>query len=559
MIYMVASGLTGFADQFSLVAMDALTGVTRWQVRLDGTASAAPAVANGMVYVGITTHHVTRGEVVGTPDPITTDLGFLVAFDARTGAEEWRGETRGSQSSSPAIADGMVFVGATDGGMYAFDAESGDARWQSDVAIWNDEFLERNRREQVPYASSTPALGNDLVFITSSLGTVHALDVETGEERWVTRVPDGGLGMPVVGSDLVLVSIEQADPYLVSESIASPAALGGAVGNTAAALVALSASSGAVEWILASPVDGIAPVAASDGLVYVVESTREESQFQAIDSSTAEQRWSHSLEDGTFNAPTIVNGVAYIGIGNGQIYAFDAETGSKLWTVRIGSWAVSPVWGMDGMLYVHSGGERSIYALGGVAAGPGTPAATPPVDGDVSGIPPCNVEPRQEPEIDRSSNGTPITESAVTPEASVVAVTDLQREGWPAGMLPEDVPDGPAPTDSQVGAIMATLAELSICHRPGNEAQVAAFYSDDYFRRPSVTAGIAWNGYQGLWSPNVESELNIERMVVLEDGRIALLDRYNDIAANLIVFVEEDGQWLIDEVVQVSEHPESRG
>lgn len=557
-VYLVASGLTGFADQFFLVAMDAATGQNLWQVRLDGTAYATPAVANGMVYVGITTHNVVRGEPVGTPDPIGTDLGYVVAFNAATGAEEWRQETRGSQASSPAFGNGSLFIGSTDGGMYAFEAETGDPLWQSDAAILDEAFWERNRRELKPLASSTPAVGDGLVVIASSLGAIHALDVQTGEEMWSTRMPAGQVGMPVISGDLVLINIERVDPYLVSESIASPGPSNDGASPNAVALMALSVATGGVEWILSSPAENIAPVAADSDRLYVIESTRDRSEIRGIDPDSADNEWTVPLNGRVLGAPTVAGRVVYVGSGDGQIHALDAATGDERWTARIGGFSVAPIWIEDGMLYIHSGTERSIYALGSTSAGAGTPAASPAVDGDVSGLPPCTVEPRASLDTIRLADAALAT-PAVTPEASVVAVTDLQRQGQPAARLPEDVPDGPPATDNQIAEIKATLKELAACNRPGNDLQVAAFYSDDFFRRPWVAAFVDANGLRFFWVPEDSARLQFEGTHVLDDGRVGVLIRLTDVDSRFLIFVKSEGRWLIDETVQVGPLPEGFG
>ena len=56
----------------------------------------SPAVANGIVYVG-------SGDA------------RLWAFDATTGATKWTGNTTGAVFSSPAVANGVVYVGSNDG------------------------------------------------------------------------------------------------------------------------------------------------------------------------------------------------------------------------------------------------------------------------------------------------------------------------------------------------------------------------------------------------------------------------------------------------------------
>ena len=65
----------------------------------------APAIANGVVYVGSTDKH-------------------LYAFDIRTGRQIWRAATGGEITSSPTIADGTVIVGSDDGVVRAFRLRS---------------------------------------------------------------------------------------------------------------------------------------------------------------------------------------------------------------------------------------------------------------------------------------------------------------------------------------------------------------------------------------------------------------------------------------------------
>ncbi len=53
--------------------------------------------------------------------------------------------------------------------------------------------------------------------------------------------------------------------------------------------------------------------------------------------------------------------------------------------------------------------------------------------------------------------------------------------------------------------------------------------------------------------------LTFEETHVHNTGRVAVLVRYNDTFARLVVFSEQDGRWLIDETVQVGPLPEGRG
>ena len=63
----------------------------------------SPAVVDGVVYVG-------------------SNDDYVYALDARSGELRWRYETGGDVDSSPAVVDGVVYVGSEDDYVYALDA-----------------------------------------------------------------------------------------------------------------------------------------------------------------------------------------------------------------------------------------------------------------------------------------------------------------------------------------------------------------------------------------------------------------------------------------------------
>jgi outer membrane protein assembly factor BamB len=74
-------------------------------VSTGGWIESSPAVANGVVYVG-------------------SDDDNLYAVDAITGSPLWQGATSGYLHSSPAVADGAVFIGSLDRYLYAFNLDA---------------------------------------------------------------------------------------------------------------------------------------------------------------------------------------------------------------------------------------------------------------------------------------------------------------------------------------------------------------------------------------------------------------------------------------------------
>src|SRR5207302_749965 len=102
----------------------------------------SPAVADGVVYVG-------------------TDSWYLYALDAVTGALKWSYNAGGPIESSPVVAKGMVYMGDRNNGVIrALDASSGKPKWAYATGQ--------------PITAS-PAVANGVVYIGSHNGRLYAL------------------------------------------------------------------------------------------------------------------------------------------------------------------------------------------------------------------------------------------------------------------------------------------------------------------------------------------------------------------------------------------------
>jgi glucose dehydrogenase len=72
-----------------------------WSYTTRGYVYSSPAVANGVVYIGSADHK-------------------LYALDAVTGTPKWSSTTGNAIFPSPAVANGVVYVGSLDDNVYAF-------------------------------------------------------------------------------------------------------------------------------------------------------------------------------------------------------------------------------------------------------------------------------------------------------------------------------------------------------------------------------------------------------------------------------------------------------
>jgi outer membrane protein assembly factor BamB len=95
-----------------LCALNAATGASIWNVTVGSIMQSSPAVADGVVFVG--------SDDTSIPFSPLIDGHSVYAFNGTTGAIIWSYATGGSVFSSPAIANGVVYVGSDDDKVYAF-------------------------------------------------------------------------------------------------------------------------------------------------------------------------------------------------------------------------------------------------------------------------------------------------------------------------------------------------------------------------------------------------------------------------------------------------------
>lgn len=105
-------------------------------------------------------------------------------------ARAGKGEERIGARQGPVIADGKVYAAAIEGGVRAFDLQSGAVAWHydSDLAL-----------------SGGPGVGDGVVAVGGLEGDVIALDAATGAEKWKAKVNNEIIAAPAVGQGLVLV------------------------------------------------------------------------------------------------------------------------------------------------------------------------------------------------------------------------------------------------------------------------------------------------------------------------------------------------------------------
>jgi outer membrane protein assembly factor BamB len=218
-------------------------------------------------------------------------------------------------------------------------------------------------------ADQTVSVVGGLVYATSDDGTLRALDIATGNERWSYAPEVGPVGNPNVfdgrvvatdmGGHLVAVDAMTGSESWRSEGVAfsSDATFDGDtlyIGAADGTLVALDASSGAVRWTVPVSTSGgeVWSPAFADGRLYVSERSGD---LVAVDVATREIAWRVPTGSSSTGTAVVADGIVFLGTYDGfegSLSAFDGVTGRLLWSVAEPLWAPAV---SDGVAY--SGGE----------------------------------------------------------------------------------------------------------------------------------------------------------------------------------------------------------
>lgn len=271
-------------------------GNIRWKVKTEGRIFSSPAVYNGVAYVG-------------------SEDQNLYAIDIETGALKWKFKTGGAVHSSPAYFNGLVYFGSFDGYYYALDAATGKEkwrfktegeRWMGEKGYWGMKPAEEYHPDPWDFYLSSPTPGKNgqdfMLYFGSSDGHLYALNAETGKLQWKFKTN----------------GIIHSSPAFY---------------------------------------DGKVYIGSWDGNMY------------ALNGKTGNKVWSFQTGvqpgmNGIQASPTLEDGKVFFGARDGYFYALDAESGALSWKYDAEkSWIISTAGAKDGVVYFGTSDSYLFLAL----------------------------------------------------------------------------------------------------------------------------------------------------------------------------------------------------
>ena len=244
----------------------------------------APVIADGRVYAAAVD-------------------GGVRAFDLQTGASVWHHDTDSRLTGGPGAGDGLVVAGGLKGEVIALDAASGAERWQAKV---------------VSEVIAPPVIGQGLVLVRSNDGRVTAFDAGSGERRWfwnheLPTLTVRGNDAPVLGPGFVFVGND--DGTLVALSLADGRPLWD---------VPVGQPDGRTELDRMADVDGTPVI---DGTVLYASSYKQATV--AIDAPSGRPIW--ASDHGGSGRLGLAGDKVVAADRNGSVWGIDRSSGSAAW------------------------------------------------------------------------------------------------------------------------------------------------------------------------------------------------------------------------------------
>jgi len=311
-----------------LYALDRLTGDRIWTFDAHSAIHSSPAAENGLVF-------------------FATRDGALVAVNAANGTPRWRvatgadkplpwgHETGDYYIASPVLAgNGMVVFGCGDGTVRALDERTGKSIWRTDLG-------ERIR--------STPAISNGMLFVGTVQGRLHALTLKDGARRWTfetegTKLDSAKFGYdrrsiqssPAVANGIVYFGARDGWVYAVGADdgklrwtydhhiswiITSPAVADGVVydaSSDAAFVQALNAADGTERWRTKTGAPLWSSPAICGGVLYIGDHN---GFLRALDRTTGQELWFFRSASDILSSPVVSNDLVIFASSDGSIYA----------------------------------------------------------------------------------------------------------------------------------------------------------------------------------------------------------------------------------------------
>ena len=339
---MALEGLRGTPERIKPGTLHISSGEIEpmWVFTCEDEVRSTPAISEGLLYIGAYDHN-------------------LYALDLQTGQFRWKYATEGGLASSPCIWQDRIFIGSEDHLLYCINAQTGRLVWTCPTQ---------------GCVRSSPRVEYNHVFFGSDDNHLYAVNVQTGRAAWKSETLGPVRSRPAIGDETIYFGCEDGSIYAVDiratirwrfttrrAVTSSPTLEDGIlyVGSSDHTVYALDARSGWSVWRFRTNKAVISSPAVDKGTVFVGSV---DNSVYALDKGTGRQVWKFSTDNQVTSSPAVFENGVYFGSVDGNVYSVDTRTGALRWRFRTSGPVTSSPVIADGVIYIGSTDHR-VYAL----------------------------------------------------------------------------------------------------------------------------------------------------------------------------------------------------
>ena len=367
-IPLIDNGIAYFgSDAGTFYAMKMSTGEELWRLETPRALLLRPALHRGTLYFGgeegvLYAVDAKSGNqrwtfqagqvdwqvrdifINGTPTIVGNSIYFssedfnVYALDLNSGIERWRFKLdEEPQALELPIVEGIAYIGAWDGFLYAIDVSNGQLVWKSDT---DSDHMGRTIRDpehhltwvpdvpggetlsnQAPYVTTVPIIEGDSIYFSDWSGNLMAVDRATGIQKW--RFKPETANLRHAGSRLYIVHYEDEIFYSTMED---------------KRLFSVDKRTGTQVWMketegwLFGPIPAEENVALYAELILDADGNPEAFLVHALDMNSKEVLWTN---DNVSSLPFVQNGVVYFGGQDGTLHGIDLFSGEAVWKLGL--------------------------------------------------------------------------------------------------------------------------------------------------------------------------------------------------------------------------------
>ena len=274
----------------------------------------------------------------------------VYAVDVQNGSLKWKLRTNGEIRSTPVLHNNQLFLAGGNGVLLFIDKNSGKRLWS---AVFDNTalFLAERRYDFADYYHSSPIIHNNVIYLGSGDGNMHALKADNGELLWTFKTGDiihstaavvkdklcfGSFdgyvyALKLTDGSLVWKFKAVGQQYFPKGEINSSAATNGntiIIGSRDFNTYAIDVDGGYANWNKAWA--AWAPsYTVRDTVVYI--GTSDDRLLMALDARNGRQIWKINSKFNIFGNCAITPTVLYVGTIWGRLLAVDPKTGALKW------------------------------------------------------------------------------------------------------------------------------------------------------------------------------------------------------------------------------------